>query len=66
MSEHLTGLVVERRAAELTRAADRSRVARDARAARRPVRGTAARLLVALATRLDDRLVVPVPARRPS
>jgi hypothetical protein len=66
MTEHLTRLVVERRGAELSAAGDRSRLARDARAARpgrRSVRASAARLLVALAGRLDDRLATPVPVR---
>ena len=64
MTEHLTRLVVDRRATDLAGAADHSRLARDARAARPPrrsVRASAARVLVALATRLDDRLTTPVP-----
>jgi hypothetical protein len=68
MTEHLTRLVVDRRAAELAGAADLSRLARDARAARPPgrsVRASAARVLVALATRLDDRLTPPVPLHHP-
>jgi hypothetical protein len=66
VTEHLTHLVVDRRAAELAAAGDRSRLARDARAARprrHPVRASAARLLVAMATRLDSRLATPTPLR---
>jgi hypothetical protein len=65
VSEHLTALVVERRATELSRAAEHSRRVRDARAARarrRAVRASAARLLVAAAARLDGGLLPPVPA----
>jgi hypothetical protein len=66
MTEHLTRVVVDRRAGELALAGDRSRLARDARAARpHEVRASAARLLLALARRLDDRPAAPVLADRP-
>jgi len=67
MTEHLTRMVVDRHGVDLATAAEHSRLARDARAARpqrdHPVRASAARLLVAMATRLDSRLATPVPVR---
>jgi len=67
MTEHLTRLVVDRHGVDLATAAEHSRLARDARAGRprrgHPVRASAARLLVALATRLDSRPATPVPVR---
>lgn len=67
MTQHLTRMVVDRHGADLAAAAEHSRLARDARAARperHPVRASAARLLVAMAARLDARPVTPRPLRQ--
>jgi hypothetical protein len=58
MSVYVTQLLVEEHQAEFRSRARRAELARQARAARGPSRArtSAARLLVALATRLDGRL----------
>jgi hypothetical protein len=69
VTEHLTRMVVDRHGADLAAAAEHSRLARAARAARaarpqrHPVRASAARLLVAMAARLDARPATPRPLR---
>jgi hypothetical protein len=60
VTEHLTALVVQRRATELVRAADAGRLARDARAGRRRPRAVRVPAAVAAAAaRLGRR---PAPA----
>jgi hypothetical protein len=58
MQPYVTHVLVEAHARELADQAQQSRLARQARAGRRPsrARSSAARLLVVLATRLDGRL----------
>jgi hypothetical protein len=56
-SDHLARVFAEGRAAELAARAERARLLREVRSRRpRRVRASTARLLVAMASRLDDRL----------